>query len=443
MAGQDQPGRATQLYEVQAKGTGPTPFSRGGDGKATLTSALREYLISEAMFAQGIPTTRALAVIATGEQIHRGPQVPFDEQRPTSELQPGGIVVRVATSHLRVGTFELIARSGPDVMPRAISFAADRHLYDATARGVLQGVVTRQADLVAQWMTSGFVHGVMNTDNTTISGETIDYGPCAFLDAHDPRAVFSSIDHAGRYAFGAQPTIAGWNLTRLAEALLPSIADKIAAADADTDAAADTSPNTPDAPNAALDVAREILGGFADEFATALARHWLPKLGLPASLYDDPTATDLLRRWQSLLAQFGPDHTNAHLALGKALSSEDADALVASRATLDASEQWAEAAAGWVADWAAVREKLGIAPEESAALMEASNPAYVPRNHLVTETLAQAAEGNLDDYRQLLEAVTHPYEGRAHSDDDQTPRPEKFTLPAPAGLGAFRSYCGT
>lgn len=405
--------QATQLYEIQSKGTGPTPFSRGGDGKATLTSALREYLISEAMFALGVPTTRALAVIATGEDIYRGSQIPFDEQPPTSELQPGGIVVRVATSHLRVGTFELVARSGSDTMPRLINFAAARHRYDESAKRVLAGVVKRQADLVAQWMTCGFVHGVMNTDNASVSGETIDYGPCAFLDAHDPRAVFSSIDSAGRYAFGAQPTVAGWNLGRLAEALLQSLEET---------------------PDEALNTAREILGSFADEFASALTRHWLPKIGLPSSLADDPSATKLLRQWQSLLAKFGPDHTNVHRALISLTVSTDGNSLAEMSVARDEG-QWPDAVAEWARKWESVREKKGVSKARARELMEAANPVYIPRNHLVTEALEQAGAGDTDLYLRLLKAVTHPFEAANF--------PTEFTLPAPAELGSFHSYCGT
>lgn len=294
----------TQAYEIQAKGTGPTPFSRGGDGKVTLTSALREYLISEAMYALGIPTTRALAVVKTGEEIYRGSQTPFDNTDPTTELQPGGIVVRVASGHLRVGTFELVARSGADtgIMDRLIDFAAQRHGYEGSAESVLRNVVKRQANLVAAWLACGFVHGVMNTDNASIAGETIDFGPCAFLDAHDPRAVFSSIDRGGRYAYGAQPTIAGWNMSKLAETLLPHFAGT---------------------PEDALARARDILGEFADEFTDALSRRWLPKLGILPSLYDDPLAIPLVQQWQALLAKFGLDHTNAHRALIEALADGD------------------------------------------------------------------------------------------------------------------------
>lgn len=408
----------TQSYEIQAKGTGPTPFSRGGDGKATLTSALREYLISEAMYALGIPTTRALAVIKTGEEIYRGSQTPFDNTDPTTELQPGGIVVRVASSHLRVGTFELVARSGTDtgIMDRLIEFAAQRHGYEGSAESVLRDVVKRQANLVAAWLACGFVHGVMNTDNASIAGETIDFGPCAFLDAHDPRAVFSSIDRGGRYAFGAQPTIAGWNMSKLAETLLPHFAGT---------------------PEDALTRARDILGEFADEFTDALSRRWLPKLGILPSLYDDPLATPLVQQWQALLAKFGLDHTNAHRALIEVLASDDGQDFTALTALTRLSDDPAfpAAATEWRQLWQRTREELGIDQTTALALMEETNPLYIPRNYLVTEALAAAGAGDLTDYRHLLEAVTNPFESQDV--------PAGFTEPAPRELGAFHSYCGT
>ncbi|WP_297450810.1 protein adenylyltransferase SelO family protein [uncultured Corynebacterium sp.] len=421
---------STQAYEIQAKGTGPTPFSRGGDGKATLTSALREYLISEAMYALGVPTTRALAVIATGEEIYRGSQTPFDNTDPTTELQPGGIIVRVASSHLRVGTFELVARSGADtgIMDRLIEFAAQRHGYEVSAELVLRDVVKRQANLVAAWMACGFVHGVLNTDNASIAGETIDYGPCAFLDAHNPRAVFSSIDRGGRYAYGAQPTIAGWNMARLAEALLPHFA------------------GTPDD---ALARARDILGEFANEFTDALSRKWLPKIGLPASLADNPAAAEVLQQWQGVLVQFGLDHTNAHRALIEVLARDDGEEAAESNALtsltaltrLSADPAFSAAVAEWGQLWKQTREELGINRATALALMRETNPLYIPRNHLVTEVLAtagatgEAGAGDLAAYRHLLEAVTNPF--------GPQDVPADFTEPAPQELGAFHSYCGT
>ena len=239
--------------DIHLKGSGPTPFSRGGDGLAAVGPMLREYLIAEAMHALGIPTTRALAVVATGGKVAR------------ETMEPGAVLVRVAASHLRVGTFQYAAtQGGPDLVRRLADHAIARHQPEAVDApnpylAFFEGVVERQAALIAQWMLVGFIHGVMNTDNTTISGETIDYGPCAFMDAYDPATVFSSIDHAGRYAYGNQPAIAQWNLARFAETLLPLLAD-------DEDAA--------------VAVATEVLHSFPDRYARHRADGYRAKLGL-------------------------------------------------------------------------------------------------------------------------------------------------------------------
>ena len=301
-------------------------------------------------------------------------------------------------------------------MDRLIEFAAQRHGYEGSAESVLRDVVKRQANLVAAWLACGFVHGVMNTDNASIAGETIDFGPCAFLDAHDPRAVFSSIDRGGRYAFGAQPTIAGWNMSKLAETLLPHFAGT---------------------PEDALTRARDILGEFADEFTDALSRRWLPKLGILPSLYDDPLATPLVQQWQALLAKFGLDHTNAHRALIEVLASDDGQDFTALTALTRLSDDPAfpAAATEWRQLWQRTREELGIDQTTALALMEETNPLYIPRNYLVTEALAAAGAGDLTDYRHLLEAVTNPFESQDV--------PAGFTEPAPRELGAFHSYCGT
>ena len=301
-------------------------------------------------------------------------------------------------------------------MDRLIEFAAQRHGYEASAESVLRDVVKRQANLVAAWLACGFVHGVMNTDNASIAGETIDFGPCAFLDAHDPRAVFSSIDRGGRYAYGAQPTIAGWNMSKLAETLLPHFAGT---------------------PEDALASARDILGEFADEFTDALSRRWLPKLGILPSLYDDPLTIPLVQQWQALLAKFRLDHTNAHRTLIEVLADGDGDtvAALAALTRLTADPAFPAAAAEWVQLWKRTREKLGIDQTTTLALMEETNPLYIPRNHLVTEALAAAGAGDLTVYRHLLEAVTNPFEPQDV--------PAGFTEPAPRELGAFHSYCGT
>lgn len=430
----------SQVYELQAKGTGRTAFSRGGDGKATLAAALREYLMSEALYALGIPTTRALAVLATGETIARPAQQPFPGQLTNSQ-QPGGIVVRVASSHLRVGTFELIARipdsreagsAASELMRRGLAFAAQRHGYPEDPGGLLQAVVRRQAQLVAQWLGCGFVHGVMNTDNTTISGETIDFGPCAFLDAHRPHAVFSSIDHAGRYAFGAQPRVLGWNLAQLARALTPAL---------DED------------PNAAQALAQDILASYPTLFDAALITHWLPKLGLPPTLHDDPVASTVVKSWLELLSQFGPDHTNAHRALLAELADPHSGALVATRAENSETPrdpQWPLAAQSWLTRWHQVRAELKVDPLQSQALLQSHNPAVIARNHLLTAALREATEGldtselsttaDVGSYLALHRVLQDPF-NPAH--DTKAPGNSDFTAPAPEQFGGYRSYCGT
>jgi len=383
--------------DLHLKGSGRTPFARGGDGKAAVGPMLREYVIGEAMHALGIPTSRALAVVATGEPVMR--EAPL----------PGAVLARVAASHIRVGTFEYAAMSGgPELVRRLADHAIRRH-HPAAAEagnpylGLYERVVDTQASLVAQWMLVGFIHGVMNTDNMAISGETIDYGPCAFMDAFDPATVFSSIDHAGRYAYGNQPHIATWNLARLAEALLPVIDDD---------------------PNAAIEAATATLQTFTERFQRAWSAGMRAKLGLVAA--DDLSAAlidDLLR----LLREHGVDHTSAFRALSASLRG-DADAarsLFARDAAFDA----------WAARW---REQLaheGSDPGEVAAAMDRVNPVYIPRNHLVEEALAAAGAGDLEPFERLLEVLARPFEKR--------PGLDAYAAPAPAGFGAYRTFCGT
>jgi uncharacterized protein YdiU (UPF0061 family) len=346
---------------------------------------LREYLIGEAMHGLGIPTTRALAVVATGERVAR------------ERALPGAVLTRVAASHLRVGTFQYAATSGGRDRLRALAdYAIDRHYpqaADAPGRylELLRRVAGAQAALVARWMLAGFVHGVMNTDNTTISGETIDYGPCAFMDACDPATVFSSIDHHGRYAYGNQPAIMQWNMARLAETLLPLIDDNS---------------------DAAVEAATEVLSGFAD----AYQRHWdegmAAKLGLAAP--DQELVTDLL----DLLHAQRVDYTGFF----RALSAGTARALFAQPGPFDA--------------WAARRAALLPAGQAAvAAAMDRVNPVYIPRNHLAEEALTQAELGDMGPFHRLLDAVSRPY--------DQRPGLEHYTGPAPPGGAPHITYCGT
>ena len=380
-----------RLRDLHLKGAGRTPFARGGDGLAAVGPMLREYVISRAMHALGIPTTRSLAVVATGREVYR--ETPL----------PGAVLARVASSHLRVGTFQYAAATGDAaLLGRLADHAIDRHHPAAAAAeqpylALFEAVVAAQAALVARWMLVGFVHGVMNTDNMTISGETIDYGPCAFMEAFDPRAVYSSIDSGGRYAYGNQPLAAEWNLARLAEALLP-----LFSADQDR----------------AVELAVEALDGFRREYDAAWAAGMRAKLGLPDGLHDAVTvslAEDLL----GLLRDGRVDLTTFFRHLGAAARG---DAEPARRAVLDLAGFDA-----WLQRWRAA----GPDPE----VMDRVNPVYVPRNQLVEEALTAATAGDLGPLERLLEAVTRPFEER--------PGLERYALPAPDDAVPYRTFCGT
>jgi uncharacterized protein YdiU (UPF0061 family) len=371
--------------DVHLKGSGRTPFARGGDGLAAVGPMLREYLVGEAMHALGIPTTRALAVVATGERVVR------------ETLLPGAVLCRVAASHLRVGTFQYAAASGDrDVLRALADHAIGRHHPEAAGAAnpyleLYRRVVEAQAGLVALWMLVGFVHGVMNTDNTTISGETIDYGPCAFLDAFDPATVFSSIDHAGRYAYGNQPAIAQWNLARLGETLLPLIDDDV---------------------DAAVEAATAVLTSFAETYSRHHAEGMAAKLGLPAP--DQDLAADL----RELLRAQRVDFTTFF----RSLAAGTARSLFVEPEPFDA--------------WATRREALLPADRTAvAAAMNRVNPVYIPRNHLVEEALTAATAGDLAPFRRLVDVVSGPYEQRPGLDD--------YAQPAPAGCDPYVTYCGT
>ncbi|MGL5810587.1 MAG: protein adenylyltransferase SelO [Nocardioides sp.] len=389
----DQRGRRR---DISLKGSGRTPFSRGGDGRAVTTAVLREYIVSEAMHALGIPTTRALAAVGTGQRVIR--------DRP----EPGAILTRVAASHLRVGTFELVrSRGSLDHLRQLGDYAIARHHPAATgndppARELLAAVVTAQAELIAAWMSVGFVHGVMNTDNMTISGETIDYGPCAFVESYDQQAVFSSIDTAGRYRFGNQPAIGAWNLSRLAEALLPLLAD-----DADD----------------AVRVAEAEIERYFAVYDASWRRRMSDKLGLSDEEETDPELIDDLL---GLLAAAKTDYTSAWRALADDLrGAEDA-----ARGRLPDPAPYHAWRRRWLArlgdrDLAAVADR-----------MDTINPLYLPRNHLVEEALEKAREGDLRLVHDLLDAVARPYQKR--------PELSRYAEPAPLNFTEnFVTYCGT
>ncbi len=378
--------------DVQLKGSGQTPFSRRGDGRAALGPMLREFIISEAMHGLGIPTTRSLAVVKTGEMVFR------------EEPLPGAVLTRIAASHIRVGTFEFAAATGdPTLLPALAEYSLQRHFPHLAGSQdpfleLLREVVERQAALVARWLHVGFVHGVMNTDNMAISGETIDYGPCAFIDAYDPEAVFSSIDRNGRYAFGSQPSIAHWNLTRLAESLLPLL--------------------SPDE-STAIDLAKDVLATFAPRFQ----HHWISgmraKLGL---LNEEPEDVALITDFLDALHQTGSDFTNSWRSLSAPFSEDG---------TLSLPEL-----SSWQARWRQRIARQPHPPEEVEKHMLATNPAIIPRNHLVEEAINAAVVGeDFSVMQRLLEALADPYSER--------PGRERFRLPPPPGNPPYQTFCGT
>ena len=391
--------RAGRRRDIQLKGSGPTPFSRNGDGRAALGPVLREYLVSEAMHALGIPTTRALAAVSTGEPVYR------------ESVLPGAILTRVAASHVRVGTFQYFAARRDVAAVRELAdYVIDRHHppaadSEAPYLSLLAAVIRVQAELVSRWMQVGFIHGVMNTDNTTVSGETIDYGPCAFLDDYAPETVFSSIDRAGRYAFANQPPMAKWNLARLAETLLPLIH-----ADQDT----------------AVTLATDTLNQFDDLFRS----HWLDgmsaKLGLETIEAAD---AGLVQGLLDVMAAGGADYTNTFRSLCDA--ALDPAALTLLR------EQFGQPAAfdAWAARWTVRLAREHRSSEARAAAMYARNPAVIPRNHLLERVLAAATDH--DDpapFNALLDVLQNPSE---------MPGAAEFTTPPEDHERVRATFCGT
>ncbi len=385
--------------DLHLKGSGRTPFARGGDGRAAVGPMLREYLMSEAMHALGIPTTRALAVVATGESIVR-------EVDGRHAHVPGAVLARVAASHLRVGTFQYAAATGDVELLRTLTdYAIARHApaavgADSPALALFDHVVAAQASLVAKWMAVGFIHGVMNTDNTTISGETIDYGPCAFMDVYDPATVFSSIDHGGRYAYGNQPAIITWNLARLAEAMLPLF-------DADTDRA--------------IEIATAVLQSFPVRFQLAWSAEMHAKLGLAASSPDgDALIADLL----TLMAEQRVDYTSCLRSLSSMVRG-DAGPARSLFADPNAFDEWSKLWLDLIGD-----DRTAIADR-----MDRANPIYIPRNQLVEEALAAATEGNLPPFDELLVVLSNPFEQREGW--------EHYESGAPMDAPPHRTFCGT
>jgi serine/tyrosine/threonine adenylyltransferase len=395
--------RDGQRYDVQLKGSGRTPFSRGGDGRAALGPVLREYIVSEAMAALGVPTTRALAVVTTGERVLR------------DIVLPGAVLTRIAASHLRVGTFQYFAARGDVEGLRVLAdYAIARHYPEVRQakehyRALLEGVIARQAQLIAQWMLLGFIHGVMNTDNTSISGETIDYGPCAFMEAYDPAKVYSSIDHGGRYAYGNQPRVALWNLARLAESLLPLLVQESGSEEA------------------GLAAANRALSAFEPQFEAAHSAGMRRKLGLVLEREGDVALGENLLQ---CMAANHADFTLTFRRLCDAAAGPEGDvgvrALFADPASYD----------GWAAGWRRRLEEEVADGQARTAAMRRMNPAFIPRNHLV-EAALDAANSRQDfrPFEDLLAIISRPYDERPELDRYSAPaRPEELVL---------QTFCGT
>ena len=384
--------------DIQLKGSGPTPFSRRGDGRAALGPVLREYIVSEAMFALGIPTTRSLAAVTSGERVQR------------ETMLPGAVLTRVAASHIRVGTFQFFAARGETDGVRALAdHVIARHYPDIGMaerpyHALLERVVARQADLVARWLLVGFIHGVMNTDNSSISGETIDYGPCAFMDEYNPSAVFSSIDEMGRYAYANQPRIAQWNAARLAECLLPLFGD-------DRDKA--------------VEQAQAIIGEFSEIFSSAYQSGLRRKIGLfTARDGDEALVQDLL----DAMAKNQADFTLTFRRLADAAADADDDSVRAQFTDPTAFDEWATR-------W---RQRLADDPQSAAerrAAMRTVNPAFIPRNHRVEAVIAAAVSNDYAPFEELLTVLSKPYEDQPEfAAYAEPPLPEQRVL---------QTFCGT
>lgn len=382
-----------ERFDIQLKGSGRTPYSRGGDGRAALGPMLREYIISEAMHGLGIPTTRSLAVVTTGEPVIRETNL------------PGAIMTRVASSHLRVGTFEFARQWGSvDELQALADYAIERHyphVKDDENKylSFYKEVIKRQASLIAKWQLAGFIHGVMNTDNMTISGETIDYGPCAFMDTYDSATVFSSIDVQGRYAYGNQPSIGGWNLARFAETLLPLFHDD---------------------QEKAVEMAQEALSDYGDQFNN----NWMSGMRAKIGLFNEEKEDEaLIKELLNLMKEHSADYTNTFRSLtldkkedSKLFNSPDFDE--------------------WYKKWQERLERQTETKESSNELMQKSNPAVIPRNHRVEEALEAAVQnGDYSVMEQLINALSNPY---AYSSEQ-----EEYCKMPPESEGPYRTFCGT
>ncbi len=386
--------------DIQLKGAGRTPFSRGGDGRSPLGPVLREYLVSEAMHALGVPTTRALAAVTTGERVMR------------ETVEPGAVLCRVAAGHVRVGTFEYFAAQGDTESVRSLAdYVIARHYpvlasEDAPYLALLRAVADRQAALVADWMSLGFIHGVMNTDNMSIAGETIDYGPCAFMDRYHPDAVFSFIDQGGRYAYSNQPVLAQWNLARFAETLLPLLDDE---------------------QERAVALATDIIRGFSDQYEREHRTRMNAKLGLATQQDGDEALVDDLLQ---IMADNEVDFTQLFRRLADVAGNPERDAGV--RMLFNDPSAWTQ----WAERWHQRLHTEGASPTECATRMRQINPAIIPRNHLMERAIRQAQdEADFSLFHQLRADLRQPFV----QDDD---RESRFAPPQPKEQ-VFRTFCGT
>jgi len=387
----EQINKNNQRYDIQLKGSGQTPYSRSGDGRATLSSMLREYIISESIHHLGIPTTRSLAIVQTGEKVYR------------EKVDDGAVLTRIASSHIRVGTFEYVINfCSKEDLEIFAKYVIDRH-YPAISDAdnpileLISIVMHRQIDLIVHWTRVGFIHGVMNTDNMSISGETIDYGPCAFMNTYNPKTVYSSIDRNGRYAFGNQPTIAHWNLTVFASTLLPLISDD---------------------KEKAIQLAKDILNKFPHEYSKKWYQMMFKKLGITKPLKEDKVLVDTLLQ---LMDESKADYTNTFAALS--LNKVSNDNLFTSSQFNDWRQQWEN------------RTNHTDKQIETLKLMQSQNPLVIPRNHLVESALEDAIQGNKSQFNELLKLISKPY-------DYKTPHKSLQTIPS--GFDErYKTFCGT
>ena len=383
-------------YDIQLKGSGPTPFSRRGDGRSALGPVLREFIVSEAMAALGVPTTRALAAVASGDKVVR------------DGIEPGGVFTRVANSHIRIGTFQwFAAREDYDNLKILADYVVDRHYPDAQKeenpyRALLDGVIGRQANLIAHWMQIGFIHGVMNTDNMTVSGETIDYGPCAFLDNYEAAKTFSSIDQQGRYAFGNQGPIGHWNLTRFAETLLPLLDNN---------------------PKRSIAAAEAALGHFPGLYQNALQKRFTAKIGIESG---DTSDWSMVEKLLEAMADGEADFTQVFRHLPESLESGN-DHVVAGLFNQP------ETIVAWLSTWRARLHQLDR--NQALALMRRTNPVFIPRNHRIEEAIKAGNSGDFTLFRQLHQILQNPFTEQAEfTEYEATPTPAEVVR---------KTFCGT